>query len=83
MNIMAHFALINLDFGYQLGLFALIAAYSLVGVLIMLLCVFIVNYVFKFDLKKELLHDQNQALGAMFGGLFVAIAIIIAASIVG
>ncbi len=72
-----------MDFGYQLGLFGMIALYSVVGVIIMLACVALCNMVFHVDLRKELVKDQNPAIGTMFAGLFVAIAVIIAASIVG
>lgn len=83
VSIMTYFATLNFDFMYQLGLFGLIAAYAIVGVIIMVGCAMLCNVVFKFNLKKELLDDQNQALGTMLGGLFIAIAIIVAASIVG
>ena len=35
-----------------------------------------------FSIKKEIIEDENVALWVMFGCLFIAIAIIIAASIV-
>ncbi len=78
-----YFSALSFDFGYQLGLFGMIALYSVVGVIIMLGCVALCNIVFGVDLRKELIKDQNPALGTMFAGLFIAIAIIIAASIVG
>jgi len=77
------FALLSTDIGYQLSLFGLIAAYAVVGVVLMLGCVLLTNWVLKVDLRKELIKDQNPAIGTMFGGLFIAIAIIIAASIAG
>lgn len=67
----------------QLALFGLIAAYSIIGVLIMIGCVLLSNYVFKLDLKKELIDDHNPAVGTMLAGLFIAVSIIVAASIVG
>ncbi len=76
-------ALLSTDINYQLSLFGLIAAYAFIGVLLMLGCILLCNWVLKVDLRKELIHDQNPAIGTMFGGLFIAIAIIIAASIVG
>lgn len=83
--IMTHFyfALLSTDLTYQLTLFGLIAIYSLIGVLIMLGCVLLSNYIFKLDIRKELLHDHNPAVGMMLGGLFIAVAIIVAASIIG
>lgn len=80
---MTYFAELSTDITYQLQLFGLIAAYTVIGVIIMLACVFLSNYVFKLDLRKELLEDHNVAFGVMLGGLFIAIAIIVAASILG
>lgn len=79
---MTYFAVLT-SFTEQLILFGLIAAYSVIGVLIMLGCVLLSNYIFKLDLKKELLDDHNPAVGTMLAGLFIAVAIIVAASIVG
>lgn len=80
---MNQFALISTDFAYQLSLFGLIALYTIVGVTLMIGCVVICNWLLRVDLRKELVKDQNPAIGTMFAGLFVAIAIIIAASIAG
>lgn len=80
---MTYFGLLSTDFTYQLTLFGLIAAYSVIGVIIMLGCVLISNYVFKLNVRKELLEDQNTAFGTMMAGLFIAVGIIVAASIVG
>lgn len=46
-------------------------------------CALLSNYIFKLDLRKEILVDHNSAFGIMLAGLFIAIAIIVAASIVG
>lgn len=67
----------------QLILFGLIAAYSVIGVLVMIGCVLLSNFIFKLDLRKELLIDHNPAVGTMLAGLFIAVSIIVAASIVG
>jgi len=56
--------------------------YSLLGVSIMAGAILFFNFVFKLDLRRELVEDQNIAFGVLFGGLAVAIAIIIAASII-
>jgi putative membrane protein len=79
---MAYFAVLT-SVSEQLVLFGLIAAYTVIGVLIMLACVSLSNYLFKLDLRKELIHDHNMAFGVMLAGLFIAISIIVAASIVG
>jgi len=57
------------------------AIYSLMGIFIMALCFFIIDKITKFSLKKELIEDENIALWTMFAGFFIAVAIIIAASI--
>lgn len=80
---MTHFATLSTHFTDQLVLFGLIAAYSVIGVLIMVGCALLCNYIFKLNMKKELLDDHNMAFGVMLAGLFVAIAIIVAASIAG
>ncbi len=82
-NYAVYFAELSTDITYQLTLFGLIAAYAVIGVLIMLGCVLMSNYIFKLDIRKELLKDQNTAFGTMLAGLFIAVAIIVAASILG
>jgi len=57
------------------------AIYSLMGIFIMALCFFTIDKITKFSLKKELIEDENIALWTMFAGFFIAVAIIIAASI--
>ncbi|HEX8182728.1 MAG TPA: DUF350 domain-containing protein [Candidatus Saccharimonadales bacterium] len=80
---MTYFAVLNTTLTDQLALFGLIAAYSVVGVLIMVGCTLLSNYIFKLNIKKELLDDHNMAFGIMLAGLFIAISIIVAASIIG
>jgi hypothetical protein avisC_07837 len=41
----------------------------------------LVNRIFRLDLRRELIEDQNIGLGLAFAGTAVAIAIIIAATI--
>ena len=57
--------------------------YAVLGVALLMLFAWVVNAVFRLDLRRELLHDQNIGLGLAFAGTAVAIAIIIAATIVG
>ena len=80
---MTYLANISDSFTDHVVVFGLIAAYAIIGVLVMLGCVLVSNYVFKLDLRKELVKDQNVAFGVMLAGLFIAVAIIIAASILG
>lgn len=80
---MTYFSVLSTQINDQLVLFGLIAAYSVIGVLIMIGCALLANYIFKLDMKKELLEDHNMAFGVMLAGLFIAIALIVSASIVG
>lgn len=48
----------------------------------MAILVFIIDKMTSFSIKKEIVEDENVALGIMFGCGFIAIAIIIAAAIV-
>ncbi|HYH75246.1 MAG TPA: DUF350 domain-containing protein [Candidatus Saccharimonadales bacterium] len=80
---MTYFAILSTEITDQFILFGLIAAYSVIGVLIMIGCALLFNYIFKLNMKKELLEDHNTAFGATLAGLFIAIAIIVAASIIG
>lgn len=57
------------------------AVYSILGIIIMALCYYIIDKCTKFSLKKELIEDENIALWTMFAGFFIAIAIIVAAAI--
>lgn len=57
---------------------ALSVLFSLLGVLIM--WIVFAAAAKKVNLKKELLEDQNTALAVMFAGVFIAVAIIIAAA---
>lgn len=56
--------------------------YSFLGIFIMLVAFFIVEKITKFSIKKELIEDENVALWIMFGCFFIAVAIIIAASVI-
>lgn len=55
--------------------------YSFLWISIMAMCYFIIDKLTSFSLKKELIEDENIALGTMFAGFFIALAIIIAAAI--
>lgn len=57
------------------------AIYSLLWILIMVVCYCTIDKVTSFSLKKELIEDENIALWTMFAGFFIALAIIIAAAI--
>ena len=55
--------------------------YSVIWIIIMVLAFLIFEKATKFSTKKELIEDENIAIGIMFGCFFIAVAIIIAAAI--
>ena len=55
--------------------------YAVLGVVLLMVFAWIVNSVFRLDLRRELIEDQNIGLGLAFAGTAVAIAIIIAATL--
>lgn len=57
--------------------------YGLIGILLYVLSYFVFDRLFRLDLRRELVEDQNQALGIMLAGLFIGIALVIAAAIGG
>jgi uncharacterized membrane protein YjfL (UPF0719 family) len=56
--------------------------YSFLGIFIMTISFLIIEKITHFSVKKEIIEDENIALGTMFAGFFIAVAIIIAAAIV-
>lgn len=56
--------------------------YAVIGVVLLMLFAWVVNVVFKLDLRRELIEDQNPGLGLAFAGTMIAIAIIIAGTII-
>jgi len=55
--------------------------YSVIGVLILCITFFVVDKLTPYDLWKELIEHRNQALATVVAGMFVAIAIIVAAAV--
>jgi hypothetical protein len=55
--------------------------YGLIGVGLYVLGYFVFDRIFRLDLRRELVEDQNIALGVMMAGVFVGIALIISAAI--
>lgn len=56
--------------------------YSFLGMFLMWIFLIISEKFTTFSIKKEIVEDENVALGIMFGCAFIAMAIIIAAAIV-
>ncbi len=53
--------------------------YGLVGILLAVLGYFVFDRILGLDLKRELVEDQNQALGIMLAGVFIGISIVVGA----
>jgi uncharacterized membrane protein YjfL (UPF0719 family) len=62
--------------------FLMTAAYAGLGIFLMVGSILLANILFKLDLRKELIEDQNNAFAILFAGIAIAISIIIASSIV-
>lgn len=57
--------------------------YSLLGLFIMLIAILMINKLFNLNMHRELVKEHNTAFGLLFGCMSIAIAIIIASTIVG
>lgn len=55
--------------------------YSVLGIIILIGAYKILSWVVPFDLNKELSEDDNPAVGIFVAGMFIALGLIIAASI--
>jgi len=55
--------------------------YAVLGVVLLMVFALLVNRIFRLDLRRELIEDQNIGLGLAFAGTALAIAIIIAATL--
>jgi len=57
--------------------------YSVVGIVVFAAAFFIMVKIAPFSVKKEIEEDQNTSLGILMGSVFIGLAIIIAAALVG
>jgi len=55
--------------------------YGLLGIVLAILGYFTFDRLAGLDLKRELVEDQNIALGIMLAGVFIGIAIVVSAAI--
>lgn len=55
--------------------------YSLLGMALLVVSVSVINVIFKLDVRKELMKDNNVAFGIAIAGMAIALAIIIAGTI--
>ncbi len=66
--------------GYHL---AAAAIFSIVGIVVLFLSVFLMEKLTKFSITKEIVDEHNMALAVIVGAIVMGIAVIIAASIIG
>jgi uncharacterized membrane protein YjfL (UPF0719 family) len=55
--------------------------YGVLGVLLSILGYFAFDRLAGLDLQRELVEDQNMALGIMLAGVFIGIAIVVSAAV--
>ena len=58
-------------------------AYAVIGVVVFWLCFIIVDKITPYDLWREIVEKQNQALGLVVAAMCLGIALIVAAAIHG
>lgn len=56
--------------------------YGLLGIFLFIVGYLVFDRFFQLDLRKELVEDQNRAIGVMMAGVFLSLAIIVASAIV-
>lgn len=56
--------------------------YSILGLIVLLIGYKVFDWMTPYDFQKEIAEDDNTAVGVMIAGVFIALAIIIAAAIV-
>lgn len=66
--------------GYHL---AAAAIFSVVGIVVLFLAIFLMEKLTRFSITKEIVDEHNTALAIIVGAIVIGIAIIIAASILG
>lgn len=74
----------TVETSWGLTLHAIISTivYSLLGLIILLFAYKVFDWVTPYDIQKELAEDDNTAVGVMMAGVFIALAVIIAAAVV-
>ena len=74
------------DFDMQADLLVplgLAGVFTVVGVILFAICLWLVVKVAPFSIRKEIEEDQNTSLGIIIGSMILGIAIILAAAIHG
>ncbi len=75
--------LVTNNHGLTTEAFVATLLYAFTGIIIMLITMLAVNALFNLNMHRELVKEHNTAFGLLFGCLSIAIAIIIASTIVG
>ena len=55
--------------------------FTVLGIVIMVLALMFINIVFRLNMKHELINENNTAYGIMIAGMAIAIALIVAGTI--
>lgn len=59
------------------------AIFSALGVVVLFICIWLIDRLSPYSFRKEILEDQNSAMGIIVGALLIGISIIIASAISG
>ncbi|MDR2179235.1 MAG: DUF350 domain-containing protein [Synergistaceae bacterium] len=57
--------------------------YGLLSIVLLIAGFFVIDWVIPCDFRKEIFEEKNTAVGALVGGLFIAIGIVIRSSMIG
>ncbi len=55
--------------------------YTFVGIVIMVIALMFINVIFRLNMRHELVEENNTAYGVMIAGVSVAVALIVAGTI--
>mgnify|MGYP000925592293 FL=1 len=81
-TILADTVLHDVDtFGFSWASILSTVLYAVLGFTLLILFAVITNFLFKLDIRKELVKDDNVGMGVAIAGLAIATAIIIAGTI--
>jgi putative membrane protein len=60
-----------------------VAVFSVVGIVVLTICLFLMEKLTPFSIVKEIIEEHNVALSVIMGSIVIGISIIIAAAILG
>lgn len=81
MNAYQIMAQVETNYGLTVGAIGATLLYTTLGILILAVAVTLLNKLFGFNIRHELIEDNNIAVGVAIAGLALSIAIIIAGTI--